>query len=287
VPSKFYELLVRGNLQTSSSIVEKLSFLRECLFTAASNRAFRRRHPEFSVPPLYLLWDAQSYTSFERYKTSGEAAAAFYWDLLQRHLDSPGGSPLRICEWGCGPARIIRHFPAVVGETAVELFGTDYNKRSIAWCKGNIHGITFAVNGLAPPLSFDDGTFDFLYCRSGFTHLSEEMHFAWMAELARVVRSAGVIALSTQGQAHRTRLLAEEKERFDRGDLVVRRLAAEGKLLYSAFHGAEFVRRRLLAGFDILEHIEGDGTQDVWVVRNTAPKKAGPTTSTRTGSLTL
>jgi hypothetical protein len=69
-----------------------------------------------------------------------------------------------------------------------------------------------------------------------------------------VVRPDGVTTLSTRGRRNRNRLLAEERELFDRGDLVVRRLAAEGMLLYSAFHGAEFVRRRLLKRFDILEH---------------------------------
>jgi SAM-dependent methyltransferase len=271
VPSKAYELLLRWNAHWTVGIIEKLFFFRQCLMTFASNRTFRRLHPDFAVPPLYLLWDAQSHTNFASYKTSGEAAAAFYWDLLRRFVESPAAGTLRICEWGCGPGRIIRHFPMITAGKAAELFGTDFNADSIAWCKQNIRGVTFVENGLAPPLAFEDGTFDFLYCRSVFTHLSEEMHFAWMTEVARVVRPRGAIALSTQGRGHRNRLTPQERERFDQGELVVRRLAAEGKLLYSAFHGARFVRERLLKGFDILGQIEGDGTQDVWIIRKSAP----------------
>lgn len=150
MPSRLYELLVRWDLRRSSNLVEKLAFLRRCLITARSNHTFRRLHPQFPVPPLYLLWDAQSHTSFATYKASGEAAAAFHWDLLRRYLEPRAGETLRICEWGCGPGRIIRHFPAQITGTAVELFGTDYNMQSIAWCKENIRRVTFEGNGLAP-----------------------------------------------------------------------------------------------------------------------------------------
>lgn len=222
------------------------------------------------MPPLYLLWDAQSYTEYEKYKTSGEEAAAHYWRLIREHIEAGGGATCRVCEWGCGPARIIRHLPELSRghPHPFEFYGTDYNRLSIEWCQRSLPNISFKRNRLAPPLDFEDAFFDVRYCRSVLTHLSEEMHYAWIRELARVVKPGGVLMISTQGLAGRERLMEGEKERFDRAELVVRELAEEGKLNYSAFHHPRFVRERLLPGFQILEHREGRATQDIWIVRN-------------------
>lgn len=250
--------------------LEKFEFARRALASASPNACFRRRHPDFAVPPLYLLWDAQSYTDYETYKRSGEASAALYWELIRRYFEDRDEGERRVCEWGCGPGRIIRHLPALSrgGPCRFAFYGTDYNRASIAWCQRAIRDVTFSTNALAPPLDFPDGYFDVLYCRSVLTHLSEEMHHAWIGELTRVVRPGGVFMLSTQGRAHRERLLAPERVRFDQGELVIRKLAGEGRLNFSAFHPPQFVRTRLLAGLRVLEHHEGEGTQDIWVVRN-------------------
>ena len=71
-----------------------------------------------------------------------------------------------------------------------EIAGTDYNPDTIAWCRANIAGIRFELNGLAPPLAFDDAQFDFVYGISVLTHLSEAMQFAWFDELHRVTKPA-------------------------------------------------------------------------------------------------
>ena len=250
--------------------LDKVGFTRSVLESIPRNIRFRKDNPTFAVPPLSLLWDAQSYTDYCKYKTSGEETAAFYWKLIQRHMEPGICQPQRVCEWGCGPGRIIRHLPAL-SQAQCEFYGTDYNQASVEWCQRSIHGVTFQTNRLAPPLDFPDGFFDVLFCRSVFTHLSEEMHYSWMRELSRVVKPSGVFMISTQGFAHRERLLEGEKRRFDEGELVVRHLAAEGKLNFSAFHHPQFVRDRLLQGFVILEHKEGRGTQDLWIVRNSVP----------------
>ena len=254
------------------AVVEKAQFLRQSARSLRPNRRFRRAHPDVPVPPLYALWDAQSHTSYELYWESGATAAKMYWEIFRAYaMSSPRGAfePYNVLEWGCGPGRIVRHLPALAAADGVsaKFFGTDYNPSSISWAQASLPGVRFAVNTLAPPLPFQDHYFDFLYCRSVFTHLSESLHFAWISELQRVVRPGGVISLSTQGMAHRPRLSASERERFDRGELVLRPLAAEGKLMYSAFHPAPFVRDRLLDGLTVLRHDTPVGTQEVWIAR--------------------
>ncbi len=94
--------------------------------------------------------------------------ARFVAGLVRAHLDRP--SP-RICEWGCGPARTIRHLAGELADRTPVLFGTDYNSETIAWCRRNIAGVTFEVNGLEPPLPFPAAWFDAVYALSVFTHL--------------------------------------------------------------------------------------------------------------------
>jgi SAM-dependent methyltransferase len=262
---------VRRRNRRLYSALELLTFGKRAVASLPRNAGFRRRHPDFAVPPLFLLWDAQSHTDYATYQQSGEDTAKLYWNLIRSHLDLTAPLTRNVCEWGCGPGRIIRHLPDLSRGLPVRFWGTDYNRRSVAWCQRNIPSVTFKTNELAPPLEFDAGVFDVLYCRSVFTHLSEDMHFAWMRELRRVVRADGLLMISTQGLAHRTRLLPEEREQFDRGELVIRDMADEGKLNFSAFHSPAFVQNRLLAGLQVLEHRPGETSQDLWIVRNTRP----------------
>jgi SAM-dependent methyltransferase len=258
--------LIDRGARRAFSAIDRVAYWRRVLLTARRNRAFRARFPDFAVPPLSILWDAQATTDLAEYKASGEEAAELYWGLMAPHLESTPSHPRRVCEWGCGPARILRHLPALGGGN-VEWYGTDYNRASIAWCREHLPGIAFRENGLAPPLPFGGGFFDVLFCRSVFTHLSGAMHAAWIDELARVVRGGGVVILTTHGDAYRARLTEQERKRYDAGELVIRTLAAEGRKLFAAFHPPRFVRERLLRGLTVLEHVPGAGTQDIWVTR--------------------
>jgi SAM-dependent methyltransferase len=248
-------------------VIDRVAYWRRLALTAGSNRRFRASHPDFATPPLPVLWDAQATTDLAEYKRSGEEAAALYWELIRPHLDASPARLARVCEWGCGPGRILRHLPGFAAGKSVEFFGSDYNRGSIEWCRAQLPGITFLLNDLAPPLPVVDGFFDLVFCRSVFTHLSAEMHDRWIAELRRAVRPEGIVILTTHGDAYRPRLTRQERDRYDAGQLVVRTLAAEGRKLFAAFHPPAFVRANLLSGLSLLEHRAGQGTQDIWVTR--------------------
>lgn len=260
-------LLIDLRARPAFGVIDRLAYWRRLALTARSNRAFRAAHPDFAAPPLSILWDAQATTDLAEYKRSGEEAAAQYWDIIRPHLDPGAGRPARVCEWGCGPGRIIRHLPRLAAGWPVELYGSDYNRASIAWCRAHVPGVTFLENDLAPPLPVADAFFDLVFCRSVFTHLSADMQDSWIAEFRRVVQPGGTVILTTHGDAYRVRLTAQERARYDVGEMVVRTLGAEGRKLFAAFHPPAFVRAHLLSGLSVIEHRPGDGTQDIWVTR--------------------
>ena len=261
------DFLIDRNAERAFGVIDRVAYWRRLLLTAHANRAFRRANPDFPVPPLPLLWDAQATTDWAEYKRSGEETAALCWDLMRPCLDVSPSRPQRVCEWGCGPARILRHLPGRASGRAIEFYGADYNRESIQWCRDHVTGVTFMANDLAPPLPFESRFLDLLFARSVLTHLSEELHYRWVGEIVRVLKPGGVFILTTHGDAYRQRLTARERARYDAGEFVIRTLAAEGRKLFGAFHSPAFVRHRLLAGLTVLEHRPGQGTQDIWITR--------------------
>lgn len=245
-------------------------FLWDRLRHSSANNAFRKQHPDFRLPPPDLAYDAYGSVNWTAYHATGRVQAQFISDLITRYTTKTG--PLAIAEWGCGPARILRHLPNILPCQITDLTGFDYNPRTIAWCRDAIPEISFACNNLLPPLPVAADSFDCLYCISVFTHLSENLHYAWMEELSRIVRPGGIIIITTHGDAFRGKLLPHEREEYDRGRLVVRDKVREGKRCFAAYQPPSFMTGALLAGYKIAAHLTeavGSGfIQDHWVVRN-------------------
>jgi SAM-dependent methyltransferase len=239
-------------------------YLRSVLKVRRANTGFRATHDDFPVPPSRLAFDAYGNVNNAAYKESGEIDARMIAGILHEHV---AGDTARVCEWGCGPGRVIRHLRQFLTFPRVELYGTDYNAETIRWCQRHLDGISFHTNTLAPPLPFEDGFLNCVYAISVLTHLSEEKHFEWMAELKRIVRGGGIIALTTQSDASTDRLLGAEKARYAAGELVVRGGVREGKKWYLAYQPPGFMRSRLLSDWDVVFHGSFTSTQDVWVAR--------------------
>ena len=234
-----------------------------------SNRAFLNTHPNINLPPDYLMYESFQ-INYEKYLIGGKDVAQWIVNNLKKFNTS---EKMSILDWGCGPGRVVRHMPELLGRGS-KVFGTDYNAKSIAWCKSNLPDIDFNLNTLDPSLPYPDGTFDFIYGISIFTHLSEEMHNKWATELKRVLKKNGVLFLTTQGDNFKKIMSPAEVAQYDKGELVVRGNVIEGHRTYSAFHPDSFMRS-LFKNDEVLEVIiqnakEDKATpQDAWVVRKT------------------
>jgi SAM-dependent methyltransferase len=83
-----------------------------------------------------------------------------------------------VFEFGCGTARLLRHFRCFEG---VRLVGSDVNFEMIEWCKQNVPRIEFYPNQLEPPLSFaEDNSFDLALASSVFTHIPLHWQQEWL-----------------------------------------------------------------------------------------------------------
>jgi SAM-dependent methyltransferase len=246
---------------------------------ARGNRAFLAEHPEAILPPGFLLYDAYGHIDYRTYFKAGRPVAEYLAATAARYLGRE--TPVSVCEWGCGPARILRHLPGLL-PAGSRVFGTDYNAETIEWCSAHLKQATFRLNGLAPPLPFSTGELDLLYAVSVLTHLSEDMHHAWMAECVRVVRPGGLILLTVHGDRCVGGLSPHERHSYEAGQLVVRGRVREGSRTFIAYQSPRFMSEVLLRKLEILLHNPSDaplpaGAQDVYLVRTRAREpEAGP-----------
>jgi SAM-dependent methyltransferase len=250
-------------------LADRARYIWELKKQQRTNKDFIEKNPDFPLPPYDLVYDACGHVNLQVFYHSGKEHAQYFSTLIKEHIDN---RRIKICEWGCGPARILCHMPYFFEDRSVDFYGFDYNPRTIKWCREHIKTATFMTNLLTPPLSCESDAFDCLYCLSVFTHLSREMHFQWIEELSRVVKSDGLIILTTHGDECRTKLLSSEMRKYDQGKLVVRGNIAEGKRCFVAYQPPSFVRNDLLRNLLVLSHIREplplNISQDVWVVQN-------------------
>jgi SAM-dependent methyltransferase len=248
-------------------LVDHALFLNERFRNTRVNRRFADNHSDFPIPPADLMFEAFGHTNSETYFRTGDEHAQLVARLLSEHVHHSGP---RVCEWGCGPGRIIRHLREQPGMKDAKLVGVDFNPRSIQWCQHNIPGVSFENNRLHPPLPFPNESFDFIYALSVFTHLDESGWTQWMQELVRVTAKGGAVLFTTHGQNYVSKLLPRERTAFLQGKPVYRTDTPRGKKLFAAYHPYEFVCTSLPAGFRIALHDASASrlalSQDVYVV---------------------
>jgi SAM-dependent methyltransferase len=222
------------------------------------------------VPPAHLIVRVAGSPNAAWFLESGRLAAESIRGALERAgtrieaMDS-------VLDFGCGCGRVIRNWAELEGRVA----GSDLSGGAIDWCRDNLPFARFETNGLSPPLTFDDESFELAYALSVLTHLPEAIQHDWMDELARIVRPGGFVLLTTHGERYLERLDDDERRRFGDGELVVRWAEVPGTNLCTTFHPVSWVRERLLPhGFEEVEFLPegaaGNPYQDLFVLRRRA-----------------
>lgn len=213
------------------------------------------------LPPRRLMVRVAGTADADWFLRSGRAA----YDAIASNV--PLDEVTDVLDFGCGCGRVLRYWNSRRGTIA----GSDRDAGAVAWCARHLPFAHVERNALAPPLRYEDASFDLVYALSVFTHLTEELQTAWRDELRRVIRPGGRLLLTTHGRSYVPRLEPAERERFERGELVVRWGDLPGSNLCSAYHPERYLRETLANGFELEtldpEGARGNPTQDLVVVR--------------------
>jgi SAM-dependent methyltransferase len=260
-------------MRLARALFERLRLARSWLQSAGDNRRFRAANPEFATPPPALAFDAYAHTNWPGYVRHGQEHADLIASKVRTFHTGSGARAERpvILDWGCGPGRVVRQLAERLRPLRPEIYATDYNPKTIQWCRDHLPNIHFLRNEASPPMPFEDGQFDVVYGISVFTHLSEKLHTAWRDELARILAPGGLLILTLHGERFLQHLDPESVANPLRDEIVVFENAQEGKRQFQAYHPKGWVRRHFDALFSCEEHDERElfdwFHQDVWVLR--------------------
>lgn len=154
------------------------------------------------------------------YFSSGYGQLLWWIQTAERH-----GLNLRtmtaVLELGTGTGRLIRHLRCIDG---IRLVGTDLDIENVTWCRSSLPGIEFHQNALDPPLTFaEEGTFDFAFAASVFTHIPLETQGLWISEMRRVLKPGGFLLCDVLGRYHQEHMLDADDLRSlrERGSLTL------------------------------------------------------------------
>ncbi|MBS1902746.1 MAG: class I SAM-dependent methyltransferase [Bacteroidetes bacterium] len=219
------------------------------------------------VPPGRLIFFVIGYRWAKVFLDSG----ALIVGHVARQLEANGcklSERTAILDFGCGCGRLIRHLSE---RTGARLYGCDYNGELIKWDQEHLRFAEFKQNSLEPPLPYESESFDLIYARSVFTHLSEALQHRWLDELRRVLQPGGYLYFTTHGVQFLHRMLPEDRKRYDAGEVVVYDVNEEGHNVCSSFESERYVRERLSTGFEVVAYFPGESTphlqQDGYLLR--------------------
>lgn len=172
----------------------------------------------------------------------------------------------RVLDFGCGSARVLRHFLDRAGTT--ELHGAELDAACVAWIQAHlVPPLQVVASSPSPPLPYPDGHFDLIWSMSVFSHLTDTWA-AWLLELRRLVRPGGLVVVSVMG-AESSQRIAGEPWVEDRIGMNVlgygRPWHAGGPMI---LHGEWWLRAHWGRAFAVEQHLPGAANgQDLVVLR--------------------
>jgi len=168
-----------------------------------------------------------------------EVKADLLVDLVRRRLGDPARA--RVLDVGCGPGTMDSHLVEQLGE----VHGVDTSPTMVARAAARNPGATYGVSepGLLPA---ETGSFDLAFASCVLHHVEPGERKRFVAELARVVRPGGLVAVLEHNPLNPLTRLVVSRCEFD-ADAQLLGPRAVGRLLGDA--GATGLLRRYIVFF--------------------------------------
>lgn len=169
-------------------------------------------------------------------------------DLIEELLPSGWDwTGKRALDFGCGSARVLRHFASQTG--VAEFHGCDIDRPTIAWNSARLSPpFHFFVNELTPPLALGDGSCDLIWAMSVFTHIADAWS-AWLLEMHRLLAPGGILIASFLGEGMWPGLVGEPYREDEVGMTVLHHWEGPDSWV---FHSEWWLREHWGRAFDVL-----------------------------------
>jgi SAM-dependent methyltransferase len=201
------------------------------------------------------------------------------YDLCLREAGGPIAEATDILDWGAGCGRMTIFLAAKAPGARITAADTD--PTAIAWVGENLDVAAAVALPLLPPTELGDDAFDRVVGHSVFSHLEVEPQDRWLAELARITRPGGYLAVSFHGPlALRWHLY---HPLIEMPDSIEADLARDGIAIWrgdgwedhfyegyhTTFHTHDYIREHWSQWFEVVGIHEGMAapTQDIAVLR--------------------
>jgi SAM-dependent methyltransferase len=258
------DLFIKSN---SLVLLDRFNFKYSYFKYLAKNRKYKKENADFIFPPDYYLYETYK-LDYEQYKVDGEIAAQEIIEWTCKYIKGQ----IKILEWGCGVARIIRHIPNLINNNSI-IFGTDINEEMVKWNTNNIKNVDFQKNDYYPPTMFEDSQFNIVFALSVFTHIEADYQAKWLAEIARIISDDGIFLFTTHGKKYEINLSENEKKILNTKGAITINYKQKGHRMMTTYNSYENFKIIVEDYFDILEYYHGEehlqkvGGQDLWIVR--------------------
>jgi ubiquinone/menaquinone biosynthesis C-methylase UbiE len=148
--------------------------------------------------PKFPSAEIQSQFVGSSYEASLSEAYQFY-SLLKKYIAIENvqiNEHTKALDFGCGWGRFMRFFRKDIALN--NLYGVDIDPSILDVCKSTgVDGVLSKITNFEK-LSYPNNYFDITIAYSVFTHLPENVHLFLMRELARVLRSGSIFALTLE-----------------------------------------------------------------------------------------
>jgi SAM-dependent methyltransferase len=190
---------------------------------------------EVNLPP-FPPEDVQKITNNVSGLETMRGAAEFYRvadeEMTKRHARDLGD--LKLLDFGAGWGRITRLLLRSIAPG--NLYGIDVDERLVAAGRDLLPGVSFERLVSGGPLPYADGQFDVVVANSVFSHLSLDFHLFYIKEIARVMRSGGLLLATTLSQRHLEAAIGDGRTRAWLSGILdldaARKELSNGKLIH-------------------------------------------------------